>query len=52
MTRRHLREEHGQTMTEYAVVLGLISVSLVLALTNIGTAIGAEITRAASALLG
>jgi Flp pilus assembly pilin Flp len=42
------REEIGQTAAEYAVVLGLISIGLVLAFTGLGAAIGDEIARAAS----
>jgi Flp pilus assembly pilin Flp len=40
--------EAGQTMVEYAVVLGVISVALVLSLTLFGDQIRAGIERAAS----
>jgi Flp pilus assembly pilin Flp len=33
---RAARDERGQTMAEYAVLLGIISVGLLLALTTIG----------------
>jgi Flp pilus assembly pilin Flp len=49
---KRLRRETGQTMAEYAVMLGLISVGLVLALTNLGSTIGDEIARAASLIPG
>lgn len=45
-------EERGQTAAEYAVVLGLISIGLVLALTSLGATIGAGISRAASLVTG
>jgi Flp pilus assembly pilin Flp len=40
--------ERGQTMTEYVVMLGLISVGIVLAFSAYGTAIASAIQRVAS----
>ena len=37
--RRLVREEEGQGMVEYALIIALISVVAVLALTNLGTGI-------------
>ena len=42
------RREAGQTMAEYAVVLGAIAAAVVVAVALFGDAIAAAITRAAS----
>ena len=42
------RREEGQTMAEYAVVLGVITIALVAAFTLIGTSVSAAISRVAS----
>lgn len=52
MNQRPRLSEAGQTMAEYAVVLGVISVALVLSLTLFGGAIAAGIQRAASLIPG
>ncbi len=46
MFKRIRRDEIAQTMAEYAVVLGLISVGLVLALTDLGATIADHIANA------
>ena len=45
-----LRDEHGQTMAEYGVVLAVIALIVVVALTALSGAIGATLDRV-SALL-
>jgi Flp pilus assembly pilin Flp len=40
------RREHGQTMTEYAVVLGMISIGVVAAFTALSGGVSAAITNA------
>lgn len=35
----HLRAERGQTMAEYAIVLAVITVGIIVALTALGTGI-------------
>lgn len=37
--------EHGQTMTEYAVTLGLITLAIVLTLGSLSTAIEGLVTK-------
>jgi Flp pilus assembly pilin Flp len=42
------QRERGQTMAEYVVVLGVISVVLLLALSALSGAIGGELSRVTS----
>ena len=44
----HLGDERGQTMTEYAVILTVITSAIVLAVAMIATAVGAHITDIAN----
>ena len=41
------RKEHGQTMAEYAVILGVIALAIVLALGVLSTAISSAISTVA-----
>jgi Flp pilus assembly pilin Flp len=45
-----LREERGQTMAEYVVVLGIISVTILLALGALSGSIGGALTRVAGTI--
>jgi Flp pilus assembly pilin Flp len=42
------RREQGQTMAEYAVVLGIISVGILVALTALGGSISGQISSVSS----
>jgi Flp pilus assembly pilin Flp len=44
------KEEEGQDLTEYALLLALISVVMVLTIQNLATAIGKAIAAATAAL--
>ena len=46
----HLQRERGQTMAEYVVVLGIISVAILVALGALTGSISGQITRVASDL--
>jgi Flp pilus assembly pilin Flp len=43
-----LRDEAGQTMAEYAVVLGVITIAVVATLTTLNTAINGMLTNVIS----
>ncbi len=45
-----LRDESGQTMAEYAVVLGVITIGVVLVLTALSTAIQNTLTNVISSM--
>jgi Flp pilus assembly pilin Flp len=45
-----MRDEAGQTMAEYAVVLGVITVGVVLVLTALSTAIKDTLTNVISSM--
>ena len=45
-----LRDEAGQTMAEYAVVLGVITVAVVIALTALSTRISSVLGQITSAM--
>ena len=45
-----LREERGQTMAEYVVVLGIISVTILLALGALSGSIDGALTRVAGTI--
>jgi Flp pilus assembly pilin Flp len=45
---KRIRREEGQTASEYAVVLGVITTGIVLALTNLSGATQAAIERVVS----
>jgi len=45
LIRRFIREEEGQDLAEYALLLTLIAVALVLAITGLTTAISGQFTR-------
>lgn len=47
-----LRDEEGLTIVEYAVAAGLISAAVVLAFTNLGTAVNNIITNLVACLTG
>jgi len=47
-----LRDEEGLTIVEYAVAAGLISAAVVLAFTNLGTAVNNIITNLVTCLTG
>lgn len=47
-----LRDEEGLTIVEYAVAAGLISAAVVLAFTNLGTAVNNIITNLVNCLTG
>jgi Flp pilus assembly pilin Flp len=47
-----LRREEGQALTEYALVLGVIVLAVVVALTTIGTTIHAKIQLVCQAIAG
>ena len=44
----HGRRDRGQTMAEYVVVLGIISVAMLLALTALGGSISGSLGRVSS----
>jgi Flp pilus assembly pilin Flp len=46
----NLRDENGQTMAEYAVVLGVITIAVVLTLGLLATAIQGTLTNVISSL--
>ena len=46
----HMRDESGQTMAEYAVVLGVITVAVVLTLTALSGAIQNTLTNVISSM--
>ena len=41
----HLQRERGQTMAEYAIVLAVISIGIVVALTTLSSRIGTALSR-------
>ncbi|MHB1505386.1 MAG: Flp family type IVb pilin [Sulfobacillus sp.] len=45
-----LRNQRGQGMVEYALIIALIAVALVLALTNLGAGIGAIFAKITTSL--
>jgi len=45
-----MRDESGQTMAEYAVVLGVITIGVVLVLTALSTAIQNTLTNVISSM--
>jgi Flp pilus assembly pilin Flp len=45
-----IRDESGQTMAEYAVVLGVITIGVVLVLTALSTAIKDTLTNVISSM--
>ena len=45
-----IRSEHGQTMSEYAVVLGVIVLGVVVALGTFATAVSTHLQSAASTI--
>ena len=45
-----IRSEHGQTMAEYSVVLGVIVLGVILALGTFATAVAAHLQSAASTI--
>lgn len=47
-----LRREEGQTLTEYALVLGVIVVAVITALTTIGGSVHSKIQSVCTALGG
>lgn len=47
-----LREEHGQTMAEYALVLGVITLVAALAFIGLGQKIGPAVDKVASYIPG
>lgn len=47
---RFLRDDRGQDLVEYALLLGLITVAAVTAVTNLGTAAIAQFTAATTSL--
>jgi Flp pilus assembly pilin Flp len=46
----HLQRDRGQTMAEYVIVLGIISVAILLALGALTGSISGQITRVSSDL--
>ena len=46
----NLRDENGQTMAEYAVVLGVITIAVVVTLTALAGAIQGTLTNVISSL--
>jgi Flp pilus assembly pilin Flp len=46
----NLRDENGQTMAEYAVVLGVITIAVVATLTLLGAAIQGTLTNVINSL--
>jgi Flp pilus assembly pilin Flp len=53
LIRQYLRLRHGergQTMAEYVVVLGIISVGVMLALGALGGSIGGQLSRISSGI--
>ena len=47
----HLGDERAQTMTEYAVILTLITLAIFVAVVLLGTNVGSAITRVANLIL-
>ncbi len=45
-----LREEHGQTMAEYGVVLAVITLIVIVALTTLSGAIGGALNKVSAKL--
>ena len=50
LVKRIAREDEGQDMVEYALILGLISIIAVVAVTTTGTQISAIWTKVANAV--
>lgn len=50
--RQFVREEDGASAAEYALILAIIAAVLVLAMQNLGTAIGTAVNAAASNISG
>lgn len=50
LARRHVRNQDGATMIEYALIAGLIAVVAVTAITSVGTDVTAKFTAIANAL--
>jgi pilus assembly protein Flp/PilA len=49
---RILKDDEGQTLVEYALIIALVSMVLVAALTGISSALGRAFTSIASTLSG
>jgi Flp pilus assembly pilin Flp len=47
-----LRDDDGQALVEYALILALVSVATIAMLTALGTDIGAILTQVSGALTG
>ena len=50
--RRILRNQEGQTLVEYALIIGIVSLTLVLALSGISDALGRAFDAISSTLSG
>jgi len=50
--RRILQNEEGQTLVEYALIIGIVSITLVAALTGISDALGRAFDAITSTLSG
>lgn len=50
--RRRVTEESGATSAEYALMVGLILLLIVVAVTSIGTSLSAFFTNAANGIVG
>ena len=48
--RRLVRDESGVTLVEYAMVLSLLSIGMIVGLTALATAIGNNMTNAGSSM--
>lgn len=46
----HLRDESGTSATEYAVLIALIALAMVVTATALGQAVGAQLDRVATGL--
>jgi pilus assembly protein Flp/PilA len=49
---RFVRDEQGQDLIEYALLAGLISLTSVIAITNLGTVIQATLDNVGAAVTG
>ncbi|HEY3347389.1 MAG TPA: Flp family type IVb pilin [Nitrospirota bacterium] len=52
MLMNRLKNEDGQTLVEYALILVLVSVAVILMLTGLGTQVGAVFTSITGTLSG
>ena len=52
MFKQFMMEEKGQGLVEYALIIGLIAVAVVVVLGLLGTGIGAQFTAITNALSG